>query len=130
MVRPSPSPPCERSSACRSCTNVSNILRQHVGRDADAVVAHAEHDRRRARAARSRVILPPGSVYFAALVSRFADHLGQPAAVGVDDQAAPRDVDDERVPLLLEQRARGLDRLRDRRRRFRPARAAAESCRA
>ena len=51
------------------------------------------------------LIRPRGSVYFAALVSRFADDLREPRGVAVDEQAAARHVQLEMVLPLLEQRA-------------------------
>ena len=40
IVRPRPSPPCDRSSACRSCTNRSKMCGSISGGDADAGVLH------------------------------------------------------------------------------------------
>ena len=51
-VRPMPRPPCDRSSDRSTWVNISKTLRQHLGRDADAVVATPTRPPRRPRARR------------------------------------------------------------------------------
>ena len=71
-VRPTPRPAVralERAVDLRE--HARRSLVEHRGVDADAVVAHARPRPRRPRAARRSAMRPPGSVYFAALLSRF-----------------------------------------------------------
>ena len=89
--------------------------RQHLRRDADAGVAHAQDDRRSpSRAARDGDACRRGSVYLAALVSRLATTCARRTGVAVDGEAAgaARRRSSWWLPLL-EQRARHLDRLGD-----------------
>ena len=77
--------------------------------------------------ARGHDDVPPGSVYRAALVSRFATTwASRTASPSTRSPSAARRR--RVVTALLEQVARDLDRLGDRRRRARPALCAARSC--
>ena len=111
MARPRPSPPrhgrapagpartSRRSSA--ACRPRCRCRCRHAEHDLVALAAPGHGD----PAARLGVLR--------GVRQQVRNHLGEPAEVGVHGQAALRDVDVERVPLLLEQRARHLDRLRD-----------------
>ena len=84
--------------------------RQHRGVDADAVVATRSTTWSPFGARRESLIRPPGSVYFAALVSRLATTCASRA--GSASTIRPRrHVELEVVAALLEQRAGHLDRL-------------------
>ena len=69
-VRPIPRPPWERSSERSTWVNRSKTRGEHLGGDADPVVADPEDGLVARPASTSRSILPPSSVYLAALFSR------------------------------------------------------------
>ena len=71
-VSPSPRPPCDAVERLPLLHEQVEDARQQLGRDADAGVAHAQHRPRRPLARARTAIAPPGGVYLAALVSRFA----------------------------------------------------------
>ena len=117
-----PSPPCARSSDRVSCTNRSKTRASSSGAHARAVVAHLHHrlavlDRRRAS-----VMCPPTSVYFAALLSRFANTWTMRVGSASSGSSSLRQRQRQLLPLLGDQRPADLDRLQQQRR---PARRAA-----
>ena len=84
-----------------------------------AVVLHA-HGRESCRSA---------AVYLAAFVSRFDKDLREPQRIGIHLQLV-RDFDDELVPPLVDERARGFHRRADDRLQIGAAACAAAACRA
>ena len=96
-VRPMPSPPWARLIERFACVNSSKTCRQHLRRDADAVVAHRRPPRCHRRAGRRAQMWPPGSVYLAALFSRLAKTCVSRTGSASTTQRLARDVDDELV---------------------------------
>ena len=95
----------------RSWTNRSKIRGSISGAMPMPRVAHAEHDLV-AVALGGRRDAAAASVYFAALVSRFATTCARRAASPSTTEPASAPPTRELVRALLEQRARHLDRLR------------------
>ena len=87
--------------------------RQQLRRNADAVVPHADLDIACSRAARSATMRPPGSVYFAALLSRLPSTCVRRVRSPSTSSASSRHLHHELVPLLGDERLNGLDRARD-----------------
>ena len=83
-----PSPSAGRCAERSPCTNGSKIRSQHLGRDADAGVAHAE-DRVAALRA-TDVAMGPGLGVLGGVVQQVADDLLQPRGVGVHHQRLRR----------------------------------------
>ena len=107
--RPMPSPPCDRSNARSTCENISKMLRQLLGGDADAGVLHATPPRRSACRSAVSQMRPPCSVYLAALLSRLANTWASRTEVGVQVDRLRRQRHRQFVTALLDERAARLD---------------------
>ena len=87
-------------------------VRQHLGRDANAGVTHAQdHFMVDGLAADGNV--PSRRGVLGGVGEQVRNHLAEPRDVGIHQQAASRHLDRQRVISLLEQRARHFDGLRD-----------------
>ena len=117
--------PAARSASCALPARTRSKMRGSiVRRDADAVVAYADHDARRRRCARaSSAMRPPGVGVLGGVGQQVGDHLRQAHRVAVDQSRPCRHVDGEPMAALLDQRAGHLDRLGARPRPARPARS-------
>jgi hypothetical protein len=86
--------------------------RQEIRRDARAVVDDLELDDI-AVGARGNADVPSGRRVLRRVVEQVDDHLREPPAVGVDDEAGRRHGHGERVLALLDERARRFDGVGD-----------------
>ena len=112
IARPRPRPPRDRSSVCGCCTKRSKI-RGSMSGSMPLPVSATRSTTSPPSAAAVTEIAPPGSVYFAAFVSRFDTTCARRAASPSTINPCAGHVDTQIVALLLEQRARHLDRARD-----------------
>ncbi len=108
MARPSPKPPCERSSDCRFCTNRSNTRSSSSGLHPDALVLDADPH---ASVAQFRGEHDPGLgvAVLGGVRQQVGQHLREARRIGVDHQAPGGNRDVQDLPLPLEDRARQLD---------------------
>ena len=129
-VRPMPSPPCGALERASTCANRSNTRGEHVGRDADAVVADADDARRRPRRAPSTSMRPPSGVYLRGVVEQVAEHLREARRGRRRSRTgSPAASTSSTWPARSISRPARLDRVRRRPRAGRRARGAESACR-
>ena len=114
-----PSPPCDRSSDRSTCVNISKMLGQHLGGDADAVVPHRHDDVAALLLARQPDATAPLGV-LGALLSRLANTWASRVTVGVQVDRLGRQRDRQFVARRLDQRAAGFHGVLHRRRQVDP----------
>ena len=86
--------------------------RLHLGRDADSVVAHPDQHPSFPQLGGDGDAAPLGRV-LGGVRQQVRHHLGQPLRIAVDGQRVVRQVENQLVPPLLQQRAGHLDRFGD-----------------
>ena len=82
--------PASGRASVSACANRSKTRGSSLGRDADAVVAHADDRPRRRRARRSSAMRPPVVGVLRGVVEQVGEHLREPRRVGVDASSGSR----------------------------------------
>ena len=108
-----PSPDCERLSRASACANMSNTRDSASAGYADAGIADRDDRRLARRDAAAIEMRPPGSVYLAALLSRFENTCARRTASPSRSNSSVGSETVEPMIRRIDQRPAGFDRVGD-----------------